>query len=40
MVRSHMDKVARLFGYEGYRQAPWAALRFHHVQQLIGVLND
>jgi site-specific recombinase XerD len=40
MVRSHMDKVAKLFGYAGYRQAPWAALRFHHVQQLIGVLNE
>ena len=40
MVRSHMNKVARLFGYAHYRQAPWAALRFHHVQQLIGVLSD
>jgi len=39
-MRSHINKVARLFGYAHYRQAPWTALRFHHVQQLIGVLND
>ncbi len=39
MVRSHMSRVGRLFGYSDYRSAPWSALRFHHVKQVIGYLN-
>ncbi|MEA3409928.1 MAG: hypothetical protein U9R74_00090, partial [Pseudomonadota bacterium] len=39
MVRSHMNKVAVLFGYESYRNTPWASMRFQHVQELIGVLR-
>lgn len=39
MTRSHMTKVARIFGYDDYRSAPWGSLRFHHVQELVGVLT-
>ena len=40
MVRSHMTKIALLFGYANYRQAPWSNLRYHHVKELIGVLSE
>lgn len=40
MVKSHMNKVAVLFGYESYLSAPWGSLRYHHVQELIGQLRN
>lgn len=39
MVRSHMDRVARLFGYQSYRDAPWGAMRYVHVKQAIAYLS-
>lgn len=39
MVRSHMNKVARLFDYSDYDSTPWGSLRYHHVQELVGVLK-
>lgn len=39
-VISHMDKVAILFDYPSYRETPWGALRYEHVQTLIGVLQQ
>lgn len=40
MVKSHMTKIAKLFGYESYRTAPWGNLRYNHVQELVGVLKE
>lgn len=40
MVKSHMTKIARLFGYENYQSAPWGNLRYNHVQELIGRLKQ
>jgi len=40
MTRSHMNRVAKLFGYENYLTAPWASLRYIHVQQVIGYLQS
>lgn len=40
MVKSHMTKIARLFGYENYQSAPWGNLRYNHVQELIGKLKQ
>lgn len=39
MARSHMNKVAQLFDYSNYACTPWGCLRYHHVQELVGVLN-
>lgn len=39
MVRSHMTKVAKLFGYQTYQDTPWGNIRFQHVQELIGKLT-
>jgi len=40
MVKSHMNKVAILFDYENYEQAPWSSIRYEHLQMLIGVLQQ
>ncbi|MEW8394250.1 MAG: site-specific integrase [Candidatus Thiodiazotropha sp.] len=39
MVRSHMTKVARLFGYSGYLDTPWGSIRYQHVQEVVGWLT-
>ena len=39
MTRSHMNRVAKLFGYPDYLSAPWGSLRYQHVQQLVGYLT-
>jgi site-specific recombinase XerD len=39
MVRSHMTKVARLFGYPSYLDTPWGSIRYQHVQEVVGVLT-
>lgn len=38
MTRSHMNRVARLFGYASYLKAPWGSLRYIHVQKIVGHL--
>jgi len=40
MVKSHMNKVAILFDYENYEQAPWSSIRYEHLQMLISVLQQ
>ncbi|WP_419623097.1 tyrosine-type recombinase/integrase, partial [Thiolapillus sp.] len=40
MTRSHMDRVARLFGYTDYLKAPWGSLRYIHVQQVMDYLQE
>lgn len=40
MVKSHMNKIAVLFGYDSYLSAPWGSLRYHHVQELLGQLKN
>lgn len=39
MTRSHMNRVAKLFGYRDYLKAPWGSLRYVHVQQVLGYLQ-
>lgn len=39
MTRSHMNRVAKLFGYSDYLKAPWGSLRYVHVQQVVGHLQ-
>ncbi|MEW8000535.1 MAG: tyrosine-type recombinase/integrase [Candidatus Thiodiazotropha endolucinida] len=40
MTRSHMNRVARLFGYPSYLKAPWGSLRYIHVQKIVGHLQS
>ncbi|MEW8000441.1 MAG: site-specific integrase [Candidatus Thiodiazotropha endolucinida] len=40
MTRSHMNRVARLFGYPSYLKAPWGSLRYIHVQKIVGYLQS
>ena len=40
MTRSHMNRVARLFGYSNYLKAPWGSLRYIHVQKIVGYLQS
>jgi integrase len=40
MTRSHMDRVARLFGYQNYLKTPWGSLRYIHVQKIEGYLQS
>ncbi len=40
MTRSHMNRVAKLFGFQNYLDAPWGSLRYLHVQQLVGYLSE
>jgi hypothetical protein len=35
MTRSHMNRVARLFGYLSYLNVPWGSLRYIHVQKIV-----
>jgi site-specific recombinase XerD len=39
MTRSHMNRVARLFGYSSYLKVPWGSLRHIHVQKIVGYLQ-
>ena len=40
MMRSHMNRVARMFGYSSYLKAPWGSLRYVHVQKVIEYLRS
>jgi site-specific recombinase XerD len=40
MTRSHMNRVAKLFGYPSYLKAPWGSLRYIHVQKIVGHLQS
>lgn len=40
MTRSHMNRVANLFGYPSYMKAPWGSLRYIHVQKIVGYLQS
>jgi len=37
MVKSHLNKISILFGYDHYQTTPWCHIRYHHVQKLIGL---
>jgi len=39
-VRGHMNRVARLFNYPDYQNTPWGAIRFKHVQEVMGYLFE
>lgn len=39
MVRSHMTKVARLFKYKDYLNAPWGSMRYQHAQEVVGFIK-
>lgn len=39
-MKSYLNKVALLLGYDSLLQTPWSELRRHHVQAIIGKLSE